>query len=258
MNTAAYQVLVSLDGVVHYWYEQCDTVTAPYMAVFTVGSTLVYYYDLRPTRYIWHQEVLRTGGMERNEVRRPVSHVVVIMPCRKKNVVHTGAIFSGFHCSMETSTIIRVGARNYIRRIVAVSQEHVPVCITRNSNTARKWHVASVSKLTYCVGGRNGPDFSVVDRSCLDFSVGITIDMVLCGVGKWLGLRIWIDFGGGRKRLVLESWSQLTWFSCRGAFKIDLFLECRSKLTWFCMEVAIELVLVRGPKLTCFLCEGQN
>ena len=36
-------------------------------------------YDL----YIWHQEVRRTGGMERDEVRPPVSHVVVYIPCRK-------------------------------------------------------------------------------------------------------------------------------------------------------------------------------
>ena len=92
--------------------------------------------------------------MERNEVRRPVSHVVVIMPCRKKNVVHTGAIFSGFHCSMETSTIIRVGARNYIRRIVAVSQEHVPVCITRKvSRHENDTDLMLASKLTWLLCG---------------------------------------------------------------------------------------------------------
>ena len=33
--------------------------------------------------------------------------------------------------SMETSRIIRVGTRNYIIRIAAVSQEHALVCITR-------------------------------------------------------------------------------------------------------------------------------
>ena len=40
-----------------------------------------YCYDLRP---IHDQEVLRTGGMERNEVRPPVPHVVVYIPCSKK------------------------------------------------------------------------------------------------------------------------------------------------------------------------------
>ena len=40
--------------------------------------------------------------------------------------------------SKETSRIVRVGTRNYIVRIAAVSQEHVLVCITRRSNTARQ------------------------------------------------------------------------------------------------------------------------
>ena len=42
---------------------------------------------------------------------------------------------------MDTSRIIRVGTRNYVIRIAAVSQEHVPVCITNTqTNTGRKWH----------------------------------------------------------------------------------------------------------------------
>ena len=46
-------------------------------------------------------------------------------------MVHTYAVFLGFnYSSMETSEIIRVGARNYIIRIAGVSQEHVLVCIT--------------------------------------------------------------------------------------------------------------------------------
>ena len=74
------------------------------------------------------------------------------------------------------------------------------------------------------MGGRNRRDVSVGDRSWLDFSVGIRIDLVLCG---------------GRKLLGLESGSKLTWFSCRRACIIELFLE------W-------------GSKLTRFLCRGQN
>ena len=44
----------------------------------------------------------------------------------------TYAIFSWFHCSMGTLRIIRVGTRNYNKRIAAaVSQEYVLVCTTR-------------------------------------------------------------------------------------------------------------------------------
>ena len=47
------------------------------LEVFAVGSAMVYCYDLR------QHEVQRTGGMERNEVRPPVSHVVLYIPCSK-------------------------------------------------------------------------------------------------------------------------------------------------------------------------------
>ena len=58
------------------------------------------------------------------------------LPCRTHpwNVAYqvcTCAIFLGFYCSMDTWRIIRVGTRVNIIRIAAVSQEHVPVCITR-------------------------------------------------------------------------------------------------------------------------------
>ena len=47
-------------------------------------------------------------------------------------MVYTCAIFSEFYCSMGTLRIIRVGTRNYNKRIAAaVSQEHVLVCIAR-------------------------------------------------------------------------------------------------------------------------------
>ena len=73
---------------------------------------------------------------------------------------------------MKTSRIIRVGTRNYIIRISAVSPKHVLVCITRKvtlpeNNMVLVW----ASKLTLCVGGRNRRDFSVEDRSCDLFSV---------------------------------------------------------------------------------------
>ena len=48
------------------------------LAVFTVGSMRVYYCDLRA---IYDTMKFRTGGMERNEVQPPVSHVVVYIPC---------------------------------------------------------------------------------------------------------------------------------------------------------------------------------
>ena len=51
------------------------------LAVFAVGSALVYCHDLRAIYDT--NNILRTGGMERNEVRPPVSHVVVYIPCSK-------------------------------------------------------------------------------------------------------------------------------------------------------------------------------
>ena len=101
------------------------------LAVFAVGSTLAYCYDLGP---IYDTNKLRSGGMERKEVRPPVSHVVVYILCSEKHkwgTVHTYAIFSGLHCSMETSRVRRVGTRNHIIRIAAVSQKHALVCIER-------------------------------------------------------------------------------------------------------------------------------
>ena len=55
----------------------------PYtLTVFAVGGTLAYYcYDLRP---MYDTKKLRTGGIERDDVLPPVSHVVVYIPCSKK------------------------------------------------------------------------------------------------------------------------------------------------------------------------------
>ena len=150
------------------------------------------------------------------------------------------------------SRTIRAGTRNYIMRIDAVSQEHVLVCITRKNNTDRKWHGSRVGieiDVVVVWGVEIDLNFSVCGRSRLDFNAGIRFDLVLCGGRKWLGL---------------ESGSKFTWFSCRGACKIDLFSEWWSKLTWFqcwgrnylgfVWGTDIDLVSVWGPKLTCFLC----
>ena len=68
---------------------------------------------------------------------------------------------------METSRIIRVGTRDYILRIAAVSQEHVLVCITRKVTRPEDDMVLMLaSKFTRsCVRGRNRRDFSVGDRN---------------------------------------------------------------------------------------------
>ena len=88
-----------------------------------------------------------------------------------------------------------------------------------------------------CVRGRNRRDFSVGDRIWLDFSVGIRIDLVLCGGRQWLGS---------------EPGSKLTWFSCRGACQIDLFLEWVSKITWLQWCGRNKLGFVCGSKITWF------
>ena len=138
-------ILISLDAVVHSTYQQCDT--TPY-----IGSIRSWSYagmlSRLTTKYIWHQEVLRTGGMERNEVRPPVSHIIVYqvryISYSAKSILYTSnytsKIFSGVHCSMET-WIIRVGTRDCTICMYCC-------CITRicsamyntQSNTARKWH----------------------------------------------------------------------------------------------------------------------
>ena len=169
-------------------------------------------------------------------------------------MVYTCAIFSGFNCSMETSRIIRVGARNYVIRIAASSQEHVLACITRKVTRPEDDMVLMLaSKFTRsCVRGRNRRDFSVGDRNWLDFSVGIIIDLVRCG---------------GRKWLVLESGSKLTWFSCRGHAKlavfrvgIDISLNSvlGSKLTWFCVGDISWLGFSVSTENDMFLWGGQH
>ena len=117
------------------------------------------------------------------------------------------------------------------------------------------------------MGGRNRCDFSVGDRSRLDFSAGITIN--LCRSRKCLGFRV----GGHAKfkmfhewgskltsRSVLEStqtwfcerninklgfsvWTEVGNFCVRGS-KLTLFLRAGRKLLVFRVSVEIDLVLV--------------
>ena len=78
---------------------------------------------------------------------------------------------------MGTSIIMRVGTRIYVIRIAAVSQEHVPVCITRKITRVENDMVLVIAlKLAWfqccrrnwlgcCVRGGNRLDFSVGDRN---------------------------------------------------------------------------------------------
>ena len=55
---------------------------------------------------------------------------------------------------MHTSRIIRVRTRIYVIRIAAVSQEYVPVCITRKTTRAENDMVLVLtSKLTWLLCG---------------------------------------------------------------------------------------------------------
>ena len=129
---------------------------------------------------MWHQETLRTGGIGRNEVRPPVLHVVVYIPCSKKSICIVTQYFRGFTVVWKRNYQVY-----YIIRIAAVSQEHVLVCITRKiSKTA--WFWCWHGNWLCCVGGRNRGDFSVRDRGWNDFSVGIRIDLVSCAGRKLL------------------------------------------------------------------------
>ena len=70
---------------------------------------------------------------------------------------------------MDASSIIRVGS-NYILRISAASQDHVLGCITRKVTPPKDgMTLALASKMIWLfgcgVGGRNGRDYSVGNRS---------------------------------------------------------------------------------------------
>ena len=120
------------------------------LAVFAVGGTPVYCYDLRPVLYDTKQyQVLRKGRMKCDEVPPPVSYVVTYIPCSKiENMV-----WAGLYCSMGRSRIIRVGTRIYVIRIAAVSQEHVHACITRKITRAENDMVLMLtSKLIWVCG----------------------------------------------------------------------------------------------------------
>ena len=83
VSTAAYSIVWTR------WYtSNMSNAMLPHtLAVFAVGSTLVPIL-LRLTRYdqvrpIYDTKEQRTGGMERDDVRPPASHVVVYIPCSK-------------------------------------------------------------------------------------------------------------------------------------------------------------------------------
>ena len=77
MSTGVYSVIWTR------WYTiiMSNAILPLALAVFAVGSKLVR--CLPTTEYILHQEILRTGGVERNEVRPPVSHAIMYLTCSK-------------------------------------------------------------------------------------------------------------------------------------------------------------------------------
>ena len=77
MSTGVYSVVWTR------WYtiNMSNGILPHALAVFAVGSALVRCFLL--TTYILHQEILCTGGMERNEVRPTVSSAVMHLPCSK-------------------------------------------------------------------------------------------------------------------------------------------------------------------------------
>ena len=81
--------------------------------------------------YVSHQDVPCTGRRERNDVRPPVSHVVVYIPCSKRLsiVVYSYAFFfQGFTAVQKRQQCELVLVMIFYQ---VVSQEHVLVCITR-------------------------------------------------------------------------------------------------------------------------------
>ena len=89
---------------------------------------------------IWHHEVQRTWRKERNKVWPPVSYVVVPIPCSKcKDWLKLGNI-SGSYSFTEPSRITRVGNRNFMKHISAITSTGM---YNTHNNTARKWHGVS-------------------------------------------------------------------------------------------------------------------
>ena len=132
--------------------------------------------------------------------------------CGFRCVIGCGAISCFFSCFLFERTRPAASMRPlcfiYLSTStrVALLRLHVLVCITSKvTRPENDMVLVLASKLTWCYLGGNRRDFSVGDRSWLDFSVGIRIDLVLCGGRKWLSL---------------ESGWQLTWFWCRGHAKL--------------------------------------
>ena len=151
--------------------------------------------------------------MECNELRPPVSHLFVYMPCRKKTRYILKTIFSGFYRStgIKTSRIVRVGTRNYIIRIAVVSQGHVLVSITRKETPPVITMVfVSASKLT----------------------------SLLCGWSRWT----WFQCGG----------SELTWFQCGDHSWFGFVWGSKVTWFWSLDRNTLDFRVGRHAKLACF------
>ena len=72
------------------------------------------------------------------------------------------------------------------------------------------------------------------------FSVGIGIDMVLCGAGKRLVLRVWIEinlvFVSGVSKLTLFLIGDRNWLVFCARNETGLVFQCGPKMSWFWFE----------------------
>ena len=101
--------------------------------------------------------------------------------------------------------------------------------------------------LRFCGGGWICFDFIVGDRTWLDFSVGVGIDLFFVWGRKWLGFSFWIEID-----LVWVSGSKLTCFLCGDGNWLGycvhveniLILVFGSKMTWFMWGIELDLLSV--------------
>ena len=171
----------------------------------------------------------------------------------------------GFYCNMDTSRIFRVGDTSriirvgtciYVIRIAAVSQEHVPACITRKKHGPKMtwfecWQeidlvVVWVVELDCCIIGTCTRTYNMQKtRAENDMVWVLTRNWLGCCVGGRtrldfrMGDRNWLDFSaaigihlilcGGGKKLGLV-WIEMTWFLC-GGHRNWIILRGRIKLT---------------------------
>ena len=92
----------------------------------------------------------------------------------------------------------------------------------------------------------------------LDFSVGVGIDLVLCGSPKWLVLGVCSETysvfaSGHRNQLDIRVGIEIDFISVMGRNELCFCVRDRNWLG-FSVCIEIDLVLVRGSKLTLFLC----